>query len=70
MEATEAADKEPVEGQQTHAVEPLETLWGISEKYYGDGNHWELILEANSDLLTDPKELRPKMELVIPPLEK
>lgn len=35
----------------THRVKKGETLWGIAKKYYGDGNKYKLIMEANS--LTD-----------------
>ncbi|MFH1368115.1 MAG: LysM peptidoglycan-binding domain-containing protein [Elusimicrobiota bacterium] len=58
------------EGEQLHTVGIFETLWGISEKYYGDGRHWEMILEANRDQINGPKDLRPKMELIIPPLNE
>ena len=28
-----------------------DTLWSIAEKYYGDGNQWERIYNANKDIL-------------------
>lgn len=35
----------------THKVKKGETLWGIAKKYFGDGNKYKLIMEANG--LTD-----------------
>lgn len=32
----------------THQITEGETLWAISEKYYGDGYKWAAIAEANS----------------------
>lgn len=50
----------------THVVQRGETLSAISRKYYGTVAKWRTILEANSDKLGSPRELRPKMRLTIP----
>lgn len=54
----------------THVVAFGDTLWGISEKYYGDGSKYMKIFEANKELWKnynyDPNVLYPNWELSIP----
>jgi nucleoid-associated protein YgaU len=50
-----------------HSVKKAETLFGIAQRYYGDGGKWRRILEANRELLDDENALRPGMKLTIPP---
>ncbi|MCK4283598.1 MAG: LysM peptidoglycan-binding domain-containing protein [Candidatus Brocadiae bacterium] len=52
-----------------HVVQKGETLSHISQKYYGTSRSWRVILDANKRVLTDPRQLRPDMKLMIPPLE-
>jgi nucleoid-associated protein YgaU len=47
-----------------HQVEDGETLWSISEKYYGTGYNWIDIKEANE--LTNADEIEKDQELTIP----
>jgi len=62
----------PVETENTtesslptiHSVENGETLWSISEKYYGTGYNWVDIKEANN--LTNADEINKGQELTIP----
>jgi nucleoid-associated protein YgaU len=49
-----------------HIVQPNDTLWGISENYYGDGSYFGLIVDRNN--ISDPRELEPGQRLVLPPL--
>lgn len=49
-----------------HIVQKDETLFGISRDYYGSGDQWERIFEANRSVLSDPDKLRPGMKLLIP----
>ena len=49
-----------------HTVTQGETLSSISLLYYGDTKHWKSILNANSNLLSNPNNLRTGMQLVIP----
>ncbi len=49
-----------------HTVTQGETLSSISLLYYGDTTHWKDILNANSNLLSNPNNLRTGMQLVIP----
>ncbi len=49
-----------------HIVQKDETLFGISQDYYGSGDQWERIFEANRSVLSDPDKLTPGMKLLIP----
>ena len=40
------------------------TLWGLAKKYYGSGEKWKRISEANGGI--DPKKLREGMKILIP----
>lgn len=53
---------------KTHRVEPGESLWKISERYYGFGKHFEHIWKANQDKLPTPQSfLSVGSEIRIPP---
>lgn len=39
------------------------TLWGLAKKYYGRGEDWKRIAEANG--ISDPKKLREGMQILI-----
>ena len=41
-----------------------ETLWDLAREYYGDGDKWSTILDANDGL--DPTQLRVGRQLIIP----
>ena len=49
-----------------HTIERNETLWSLSQRYYGHGKHWRKILVANRNRLTNSTELPPGMKLIIP----
>jgi len=51
-------------GKRTHIVQPGESLWLISKRYYGTPAHIERIADANH--LGTPKRLRPGQVLVLP----
>jgi LysM repeat protein len=51
----------------TYVVQPGDTLWLISVNVYGSGSFWNLIFEANRDILEDPSRIRPGQVLKIPP---
>jgi nucleoid-associated protein YgaU len=65
--AEEPKPTEPKPAQQIHVVEPGQTLSAISTLYYGRADGWQKILDANSDLLQNPSQIRPGMRLKIPP---
>ncbi len=50
----------------TYTVKKGDTLWGIAQKYYGDGTQWRKILAANSNLVKNPRTMRVGITLVIP----
>jgi nucleoid-associated protein YgaU len=54
------------ETTEIHTVATGETLSSISTLYYGKGDQWPKILEANKDTLQSPAQLRPGMRLKIP----
>lgn len=56
-------------GSRTHTVQPKETIFGISVKYYGSGRGTSAIYQANRDSMRHETDLRPGMVLRIPPLD-
>ena len=50
----------------THVVQPGEGLWQIAERYYGDGNKYVEIYEANRDVMRSIEDIRVGMRLRIP----
>ena len=59
---TEPRTEEP----ETYTVESGDSLWAISERFYGDGNQWNRIYEANRDTIKDPDLIQPGWVLNIP----
>jgi nucleoid-associated protein YgaU len=57
------ADAEP---GTTYTVEAGDSLWKISEKFYGDGNQWRRIYEANKSEIKDPDVIHPGQTFTIP----
>jgi nucleoid-associated protein YgaU len=51
---------------QWHEVTKGETLWKIAEQYYGDGNLYPKIFDANRDVLKDPNKISIGQKLRIP----
>lgn len=51
-----------------HHVQPEQRLWDIAVKYYGDGNYYKTIYEANKDKMPSPDVVRTGVRLVIPQL--
>lgn len=49
-----------------HIVQPGEGLWQIAERYYGDGNKYVEIYEANRDVMRSIEDIRVGMRLRIP----
>jgi len=60
----EAAPEAPAE--QTYTVQEGDSLWAIAERFFGDGNSWTRIQEANSDQISDPNAIQPGQTLRIP----
>ena len=51
---------------QWHEVKKGETLWKIAEQYYGDGNLYQKIFDANRDVLKDHNRINIGQKLRIP----
>jgi LysM repeat protein len=51
---------------RTYTVVAGDTLWGIAQRFYGQGERWPIIFDANRDKVSDPWQIRPGMQLVIP----
>lgn len=61
----------PSEGAATgsatsYTVKSGDSLWKISEKFYGDGNQWRRIYEANGDEIKNPDLIHPGQVFTIP----
>jgi LysM repeat protein len=51
---------------QTYTVQPGDSLWKISKKFYGDGDEYMRIYYANKDKIKDPDMIQVGWELAIP----
>lgn len=61
-----ASGADAFDATQWHEVTKGETLWKIAEQYYGDGNLYSKIFEANRDILKDPNRISIGQKLRIP----
>jgi nucleoid-associated protein YgaU len=63
-----AAPSGSVEQQATryYVVRPGDTLSGIAQVYYGNGDLWPTIFNANTDKIANPHWIYPDQQLVIP----
>ncbi len=64
--AAPAKPKGPDSGRQTYVVQQGDTLASISRKFYKTSTRWKQILDANRDVVSDPKKLVAGQTLVIP----
>ena len=49
-----------------HVVADGESLWTIAREVYGAGSKWQMIADANKDVLPDPHDLTPGVRLRLP----
>jgi nucleoid-associated protein YgaU len=65
---TEEEGDDEEEGEDTYyTVQPGDTLWGIAQKFYGNGSLYMEIYKANKDLIgNNPDLIKVGMELHIP----
>jgi nucleoid-associated protein YgaU len=59
---------EPAPEAQFHTVEKGDTLWAISQKFYGNGAKYTVIFEANKPMLKSADLIYPGQVLRIPAL--
>jgi nucleoid-associated protein YgaU len=65
--ATESAKAKTNEtGKHTYTVQRGDTLASISRKFFKTSAHWKQILDANPDVIDNPKKLTAGQTLVIP----
>ena len=57
----------PETKETTYRVERGDTLSKIAQKVYGDGNLYNIIFEANKDILANTNDIHPGQVLKIPP---
>lgn len=66
--AADASDDPPVGDGVIYQVKPGDSLWSIARQYYGNGELWREIHQANRSLIgNDPQKVRVGMKLRIPP---
>ena len=53
-------------GQRSYVVQKGDTLASISRRFFKSSSHWKQILEANRDVIDNPKKLTAGQTLVIP----
>jgi nucleoid-associated protein YgaU len=52
---------------QSYTIKEGDTLYDIAEQFYGDGNEWEKIYQANQEVIGDnPDLILPGQQLTIP----
>jgi len=63
-EAEPAAPPPPPPAPRTYTVASGDTLWAISERFYGDGSKYQVIADASG--VPDPDLIQPGQVLTIP----
>ena len=63
-EAAPTPEPEPAPAARTYTVESGDTLWAISERFYGDGSKYQVIADASG--ISNPDLIQPGQVLTIP----
>ena len=63
-EAAAHPEPEPEPAARTYTVESGDTLWAISERFYGDGSKYQVIADASG--ISNPDLIQPGQVLTIP----
>jgi hypothetical protein len=63
-ETTPAPEPEPEPAPRTYTVVSGDTLWAISERFYGDGSKYQVIADASG--ISNPDLIQPGQVLTIP----
>lgn len=56
------------EDVQYYEIKSGDTLWAIAKEYYGDGNKYPQIFEANKEVIKDPDKIFVGQKIRIPKL--
>ena len=59
-------DVEVEEESVTHIVKDGDSLWSIAKNYYGAGEKWSIIYEANKNEISNPDMIKINQKLIIP----
>jgi Tfp pilus assembly protein FimV len=51
---------------KTYVVQAGDTLWGLAQRFYGNGFMWPHIYDANQSQISDPNEISVGQQLTIP----
>lgn len=51
---------------QSYTIQKGDSLWKISDKFYGDGRKWQLIADANKAEIPSPNKLKVGTTITIP----
>ncbi|KZS58123.1 LysM peptidoglycan-binding domain-containing protein [Mycobacterium ostraviense] len=62
--AAAVADEPAEPALNTYTVASGDTLWGIAERFYGDGNKYQVLVDANA--IPNPDLIHPGQVLTIP----
>lgn len=56
--------------QRTYITVEGDTLWSITQRFYGDGGIYKRLAAANSEIIYNPNIIWPGMVLSIPPIDE
>jgi nucleoid-associated protein YgaU len=54
------------EAVEYHVIEKGDTLWALAKRFYGDGNAYPRIFEANREVIKDPDRIFVGQKIRIP----
>jgi len=66
LEETVPTPAPPSPVSRFHIVLPGQTLWGLAQKYYGNGLEWRRIWDVNREKIKNPNIIYPLQRLLIP----
>jgi Tfp pilus assembly protein FimV len=62
----DAVVKSSVPAARTYTVQPGDTLYGISQRYWGNGKYWPALYQANRSKISDPNLIYVGQVVTIP----
>jgi LysM repeat protein len=62
----DAVVKTATPAARSHTVQPGDTLYGISQRYWGNGNYWPALYQANRSKISDPNLIYAGQVVTIP----